>query len=437
MSKKMFIKTYGCQMNVYDSDKIQDLLTAQDYINTNDIKEADLIILNTCYIREKAAEKIYSELGRIKSIRKKESIVIIAGCVAQAEKETIFKRAPIVDIVVGPQFYHLIPKLIINILNGDKNLIKSGFINENKFNYFLNPSSIKTVSNFIPIQEGCNKFCTYCVVPYTRGAEYSRPIEQIYQEITQIVKLGSKEIVLLGQNVNAYHGKDINGETYDLSKLISYIAKIDQVKRIRYTTSHPKDMSDALIHLHKEEPKLMPFLHLPVQSGSNKILKFMNRKYTREQYFAIIEKLKNTCPNIAFSSDFIVGFPDETEKDFEDTLNLVKEIKFAQHFSFKYSPRPNTPAALMQQIPDEIKTERLHRLQAELMSQQLQFNKSCIGKTFPVLLEYSSKDSNQIVGKTPYSQLVRISDNSQNYGQIATVLITQAFPNSLIGCLSN
>lgn len=439
--KKLFIKTYGCQMNVYDSKKMQDLLEPFGYSETQDINDADMIILNTCHIREKASEKMYSELGRIKKIKdsrikqnKEDLIIIVAGCVGQAEGEEIFARAPYVDIVVGPQSYHTLPELLAKLARHEKHLIELDFIEEEKFDKLPQTTSSQGPSAFISVQEGCDKFCTFCVVPYTRGAEFSRPLEKIYREALQAVKDGSKEIYLLGQNVNAYHGKDQESNICSLSDLIKYIAKIPGVERIRYTTSHPIDMADDLINLHGNEPKLMPFLHLPVQSGSNKILKAMNRRHSREYYFDIVDKLRKVRPDIVLSSDFIVGFPGETDEDFADTLDLVKKVRYGQCYSFKYSPRPGTPAAIKEQVPEKIKSERLAILQEEITRQQYEFNQSCVGKILPVLFDRDGKMDNQIIGKSPYMQSVYIADLDKNlYGKIANVLITKAGNSSLSG----
>lgn len=440
-TKKLFIKTYGCQMNVYDSKKMQDLLEPFGFSEALDMLDADMIILNTCHIREKASEKMYSELGRIKKIkdnRKKQNkddlIIAVAGCVGQAEGEEIFARAPYVDIVVGPQSYHTLPELIARLARHEKHLIELDFIEEEKFDKLPQISSPQGPSAFISIQEGCDKFCTFCIVPYTRGAEFSRPLENIYREALQAANNGSKEIYLLGQNVNAYHGSDHEGKNCSLSTLIKYIAKISEIERIRYTTSHPIDMTDDLINLHGTEPKLMPFLHLPIQSGSDKILKAMNRRHNREFYFNIIDKLRESRPDIVLSSDFIVGFPGETDEDFADTLDLVKRVRYGQCYSFKYSPRPGTPAAIKEQVPEKVKNERLAILQEELSSHQSGFNHSCIGKIMPVLFDRDGKLDNQIIGKTPYMQSVYIADPDKNlYGKMASVIIKKAGISSLTG----
>lgn len=439
--KKLFIKTYGCQMNVYDSIKMQDLLEPFGYQSIDSMHQADMIILNTCHIREKAAEKMYSELGRIKQIkddRKSKGegnvIVTVAGCVAQAEGDEIFRRASYVDIVVGPQSYYDLPELIAKIARHEKHVIKLDFVEEAKFDKLPEQSNIQGVSSLISVQEGCDKFCTFCVVPYTRGAEFSRNLEQIYREIIKSVSNGSKEVILLGQNVNAYHGKTIEGKECSLADLISYIAEIPSLERIRYVTSHPIDMTEDLILLHGSEPKLMPFLHLPVQSGSNKILKSMNRRHNRDYYFDIINRLRNARRDIVFSSDFIVGFPGETDEDFADTLDLVKKVGYGQCYSFKYSLRPGTPAAVKEQVPEHIKSRRLAILQQEISRQQLLFNESCIGKIMPVLFDRDGKLDNQLIGKTCYMQLVHVINPARDlFGQIIDVRIIKAGASSLSG----
>lgn len=428
-------------MNVYDSIKMQDLLEPFGYQTTDSMHQADMIILNTCHIREKAAERMYSELGRIKQIkddRKSKGegnvIVTVAGCVAQAEGDEIFRRASYVDIVVGPQSYYDLPELIAKIARHEKHVIKLDFVEEAKFDKLPEQSNIQGVSSLISVQEGCDKFCTFCVVPYTRGAEFSRNLEQIYIEIVKSVSNGAKEIILLGQNVNAYHGKTIEGKECSLADLISYVAEIPNLERIRYVTSHPIDMTEDLILLHGSEPKLMPFLHLPVQSGSNKILKSMNRRHNRDYYFDIINRLRNARRDIVFSSDLIVGFPGETDEDFADTLDLVKKVGYGQCYSFKYSPRPGTPAAVKEQVPEHIKSRRLAILQQEISRQQLLFNESCIGKIMPVLFDRDGKLDNQLIGKTCYMQSVHVMNPARDlFGQIIDVKIIKAGASSLSG----
>ena len=428
-------------MNVYDSLKMQEMLAPYGFIDTSDLEDADMVILNTCHIREKASEKVYSELGRIKKIKDQRlkdnlgsMIIVVAGCVGQAEGEEIFKRAPYVDIVVGPQSYHTLPDLMAKLARSSKNLIDLDFIEEEKFDNLPKEYMEQGASAFVSVQEGCDKFCTFCVVPYTRGAEFSRPVEQVYRESLALIEKGAKEIYLLGQNVNAYHGRANNESDFSLADLIRHLAKINGLERIRYITSHPNDMNDDLIALHGIEKKLMPFLHLPVQSGSNKILKSMNRKHTREEYFTIIDKLRVARPDIALSSDFIVGFPGETDEDFADTLDLVKKVKYSQCFSFKYSPRPGTPAAALAQVPENVKNERLYILQKELTNQQLEFNESSVGKIMPVMFERDGKFDGQISGKTPYMQSAYVEMNDNNLvGKIVDVKITKALATSLCG----
>ncbi|QQV75702.1 tRNA-2-methylthio-N(6)-dimethylallyladenosine synthase [Rickettsia tillamookensis] len=429
-------------MNVYDSVKMQDLLYPFGYEPTENIEDADVIILNTCHIREKAAEKTYSELGRIKKLqdtRKKQglssAIIVVAGCVAQAEGEEIFSRTPYVDIVVGPQSYYNLPELISKVVRHEKHLIDLDFVEEAKFDNLPEQLYPQGASSFISVQEGCDKFCTFCVVPYTRGAEFSRNVEQVYREALKVVSSGAKEIMLLGQNVNAYHGKGLDDKIFSLADLLKHLAQIPNLERLRYMTSHPIDMNDDLIKLHGTEPKLMPFLHLPVQSGSNKILKAMNRKHDRDYYFDIINRLREARPDIVLSSDFIVGFPGETDEDFENTLDLVRRVKYGQCYSFKYSPRPGTPGATRtDQVPEHIKSERLTILQKELMAQQLAFNESCVGSTMKVLFDRSGKFDDQIIGKTPYMQSVYIQNpNKSLLGKIIDVKITKASLNSLTG----
>ncbi|WP_341764220.1 tRNA (N6-isopentenyl adenosine(37)-C2)-methylthiotransferase MiaB [Candidatus Tisiphia endosymbiont of Beris chalybata] len=443
MEKKLFVKTYGCQMNVYDSIKMQDLLEPFGYKPTDTMQHADMIILNTCHIREKAAEKMYSELGRIKQIKderksqaKQDLIITVAGCVGQAEGDEIFRRAPYVDIVVGPQSYYELPELIAKIARHEKQLIKLDFVEEAKFDKLPEQTGVKDSSALISVQEGCDKFCSFCVVPYTRGAEFSRNLEQIYRETVRAVTNGAKEVIFLGQNVNAYHGKTPEGIACSLADLIKYIATIPSLERIRYITSHPIDMTDDLIQLHGIEPKLMPFLHLPVQSGSDRILKAMNRKHNRDYYFDIIKRIRSVRSDMIFSSDFIVGFPSETDEDFADTLDLVKKVGYGQCYSFKYSPRPGTPAAVKEQIPEYIKSKRLAILQEELSKQQLQFNEHCVGATMPVLFDRKGKLDNQLVGKTAYMQSVHIINPTNNlFGQICEVKIIKASTSSLTGSL--
>jgi len=424
-SKKLFIKSYGCQMNVYDSNRIKDLFVNESYVVTDKIDEANLIILNTCHIREKASEKVYSDIGRIKKINSKRTKddykLVVAGCVAQAEGVEIKKRATNVDFVVGPQSYHKLPDLIKN----SNQVISDDFLQNEKFQNLVFHAS-KNASEFVSIQEGCDKFCAFCVVPYTRGAEFSRPINEIKKEVLKYTSKGVKEIILLGQNVNAYHGKGSDGKSKDLAYLINEISEIDTIKRIRYMTSHPIDMDDNLIKAHGINTKLMPFLHLPIQSGSDHVLKKMNRKHTVKDYLNIIEKLKVSRPDIALSSDFIVGFPGETDKDFEETMKLVERVKFTIAYSFIFSPRPGTPAFNFKDIDIKIKKARLSALQSLLKQQQVEFNKSCVNKKMDILFEKLGRYKNQYIGRTIYNQSVFTNHYTNLVNQYKNVEITKA-----------
>jgi len=433
---KLYIKTYGCAANVYDSIKIGDLMKPFGYSLSDSMEDASMIVLNTCHVREKASEKLYSELGKIKKYTekaKKEIIIVVAGCVAQAQGEEIFKRAPWVKVVVGPQSYHNLPELLAGLARENKHVWNLDFPLESKFDNLPESAEPQGPSAMVSIQEGCDKFCKFCCVPYTRGAEYSRPLEQVYREIMNLAAQGSKEITLLGQNVNAYHGLDLDGNSVSLAKLISYIAEIKGIERIRFTTSHPRDMSDDLIDVYGSIDKLMPFLHLPVQSGSNKILREMNRKHTREEYLSTIERLRKRVPDIAFSSDFIVGYPGETEQDFQDTLDLVKEVGFAQSYSFKYSPRIGTPASILPQIAEEIKSDRLARLQELINKLQVEFNERFLNKTLDVLIDKKGKHDDQFAGRSRYMQSVIIEDGERFFGKIVNVKIDRILPHSLVG----
>jgi tRNA-2-methylthio-N6-dimethylallyladenosine synthase len=433
--KKVFLKTYGCQMNVYDSERIMESLSENGYKQTNNLNESDLIIFNTCHIREKAAEKLYSDIGRLKKIRKEKKI-IVAGCVAQAEDKQIIQRMPEVDLVIGPQTYHKIPELVSK-LNKKIKYVETDFPIENKFNLLKKRvRSEKKPSAFLTIQEGCDKFCTFCVVPYTRGAEYSRTTKELIEETKQLLSQGVSEITLLGQNVNAYHGEGLNGGISNLADLIYELSKLAGLERIRYTTNHPVDVNQELIDAHRDIKKLMPYIHLPIQSGSNRILKLMNRKHTCEEYIEIIEKIRNARNDIALSSDFITGFPGETDKDFELTIDLVKKIKYAQAYSFNYSPRPGTPSAdYEKQIPQNIKSERLKLLQDILKQQQLEFNNQSKGKIVSILIERKGREIDQLVGKTPYMQSVFFKniENKSKIGDFIDVKIDTIKVNNLSG----
>ena len=430
--KKLFIKTYGCQMNVYDSERISEALAPSGYSVTTDETEADLVLLNTCHIREKAAEKIYSELGRLKQlkIKKPEMKFGVAGCVAQAEGQEIINRQPMVDLVVGSQAYHHLPEMMKSVDGGGKP-VEIDFPTEDKFDHIQRSKARrKSPSAFLTVQEGCDKFCAFCVVPYTRGAEVSRPAQKIIDEAKQLIDQGVVEINLLGQNVNAYHGQGIDGE-WSLARLIRELAKIDALKRIRFTTSHPNDMDDDLIAAHGDTEKLMPYLHLPVQAGSNKILKAMNRRHTAEGYLKLIERIRAARRDIALSGDFIVGFPGETEEDFQDTLALCEEVKYGQAYSFKYSTRPGTPAADLDQVDEVEKADRLRRLQALLTDHQMAFQLSMVGKTLPVLLEKPARDPGQLVGKSEYLHAVHMDAAPDLVGTIVQAKVTRTERNSL------
>lgn len=439
MKKKLFVQTYGCQMNVYDSSKMTDLMLQDSYEVTTVLDESDMVVLNTCHIREKASEKTYSELGRIKAIKERRRaegrryIIAVAGCVGQAEGEEVFRRAPYVDIVVGPQSYHNLPEYVKRVeLNGER-VLNLELSKLEKFDYL--PEEVqKEHSAFLTIQEGCDKFCKFCCVPYTRGAEYSRKVEDIYHEAVRLVAGGSCEITLLGQNVSSYHGVDPKGSVVNLAKLLHIIAVIPGLQRLRYTTSHPGDMDDELIQAHATIPNLMRFLHLPVQSGSDAILKHMNRKHDANDYLEVIKKFRVACPDIGFSSDFIVGYPGETEQDFEDTLKLIEQVRYVQAYSYKYSPRPGTPASdIKEQVPENVKTERLRRLQALIIKQQLEFNQSFVGQTMKVLFERPGKLLGQLIGKSPYMQSVHAVVDDSAIGKILDVEIISAGQNSLAG----
>ena len=433
--KKVYVKTYGCQMNVYDSERIMESLDKQGFTETKNSDESDIIIFNTCHIREKAAEKLYSDIGRLKN-QSSTKKVIVAGCVAQAEDSEIIRRMPEVDMVIGPQTYHKLPDFVSR-LDKKKKFIETDFPAENKFNLLTKRKRLdKKPTAYLTIQEGCDKFCTFCVVPYTRGAEYSRTTAELLEEAKSLVDQGVVELTLLGQNVNAYHGESMTGGTSNLADLIYELSKIVGIKRLRYTTNHPNDVNNELIHAHRDIEKLMPYIHLPIQSGSNKILKAMNRKHTVEKYIEIIDKIRLAKKGIAISSDFIVGFPGESDKDFEYTIDLIKQIGFAQAFSFNYSPRPGTPSADYDtQIPKSLKDERLHRLQQLLKEQQFQFNSHCIGKSVQILVEKTGKEECHLVGRTPHLQSAFFKDIKKisKIGEFVDIKIDSVKVNNLSG----
>ena len=460
MSKKVFIKTYGCQMNVYDSNRMANVLKPHGYAVSDTSDDADLVILNTCHIREKAAEKVYSEIGRLKQTKTakaaegKDMFIAVAGCVAQAEGAEMMKRAPAVDMVLGPQTYHRLPDMLKDAKaqrdagRSSSRVMDTEFPVDTKFDYLPEEADFDSPAQFLTIQEGCDKFCAFCVVPYTRGAEYSRSVADVVAEAERMAAKGVVEITLLGQNVNAYHGESGEDGAANLGELIRAVDAVDGINRIRYTTSHPRDMDQDLIDVHRDVEACMPYLHLPVQSGSDTILEAMNRKHTREEYFATIDRLRAARPDLALSSDFIVGFPGETDQDFEDTLDLVRRVKYAQAYSFKYSPRPGTPASTIEeQVPEDVKSERLARLQALINEHQLEFNESTLGHEMDVLLEREGKLPGQLLGRSPYLQAVHVdlttADNaldaeadttySDFMGKLVRVKIVEAGPNSLKG----
>jgi tRNA-2-methylthio-N6-dimethylallyladenosine synthase len=439
---KVFIKTFGCQMNVYDSERMSEALSLNGFCETAEMEDADLVLLNTCHIREKAAEKVYSDLGRVRAVKEaraasgQKTVVAVVGCVAQAEGAEIIARAPTVDLVVGPQSYHRLPELIARARNGAKGLIETTFPEEEKFAGLPERTAPRAATAFLTVQEGCDKFCTFCVVPYTRGAEFSRSVAAIEAEARRLVAGGVREITLLGQNVNAYHGEGPDGAPRSLARLIRRLAGIDGLDRLRYTTSHPRDMSDDLILAHGEEPKLMPYLHLPFQAGADRILAAMNRKHTAKEYLALVARIRAARPDLALSTDIIVGFPGETDAEFEETLFIVREVGFAQAYSFKYSARPGTPAAkLAEQVPDGVKKERLSRLQEVIDAQQEAFNRGCVGRTLPVLFEREGRRRGQLVGRSPYLQAVHAEAGPEWLGRIADVEISSFGPNSIAGVI--
>jgi len=435
--KRLYIKTYGCQMNVYDSERMADVLAPLGYGVTDEVEDADLVVLNTCHIREKASEKVYSELGQIKRLKQAKAAaggsmtIAVAGCVAQAEGEEILRRQPAVDLVVGPQSYHQLPELIARAHRARGERLAADFAPEAKFDALSAERRPTGVSAFLTVQEGCDKFCTFCVVPYTRGGEWSRPAEAIEAEARALAEKGVREVTLLGQNVNAYAGEG------GLAALVRRLARIEGLDRIRYTTSHPRDMDEALIAAHAEVEQLMPYLHLPVQAGSDTVLKAMNRAHTADSYLRLIEKIRRARPDIAISGDFIVGFPGERDSDFQATLQLVREVGYASAFSFKYSRRPGTPAAAMPgQLSEAVKAARLADLQALLDAQQAAFNAAQAGRTLPVLFEKPGRHAGQLIGRSPYLQAVHADAPDRLIGQIVPVKIESAARNSLAGALA-
>jgi len=443
--KKVHIKSFGCQMNVYDGQRMADILSHQGYEETATPEGADLILLNTCHIRDRAVQKVYSELGKLRDIKNaqaaegQETKIVVAGCVAQAEGAEIQHRQPAVDLVVGPQAYHRLPELLAEAAR--KRVVDTDLPIEDKFGFLPAPKPqvirARGVSAFVTVQEGCDKFCAFCVVPYTRGAEFSRPVAQVLAEVERLAEAGVRDVTLIGQNVNAYHGEGPDGAVWGLARLMRRVAEVPGIARIRYTTSHPRDMDDDLIAAHRDLPQAMPFLHLPVQAGSDRILAAMNRKHTGDEYRRLIERIRKARPDIALSSDFIVGFPGETDADFEDTIRLVDEIGFASSYSFKYSPRPGTPAAeLDAQIPRAVMDERLYRLQERIEHHRQAFNAAMVGRTVDVLLERAGRHPGQLAGKSPYLQAVQIESETNQIGDIVQVTIERAGSNSLFGRLA-
>ena len=440
-TKKVFVKTYGCQMNVYDSQRMSDALAAEGYVPTGAIEEADLVLLNTCHIREKAAEKVYSELGRIRQLKAeragagRETVVGVAGCVAQAEGDEILRRAPVVDLVIGPQTYHRLPD-VVRKARGGQMVVETDYAIEDKFEHLPNPQAAavrsRGVTAFLTVQEGCDKFCTFCVVPYTRGSEVSRPVAQIVAEAERLAAAGVREVTLLGQNVNAWHGTGPDGREWGLGELLFRLAEIPGLDRLRYTTSHPRDMDDALIAAHRDLDALMPYLHLPIQSGSDRMLKAMNRRHTAADYLRLIERIRAARPDIAMSGDFIVGFPGETDADFEATMEIVRAVGYAQAYSFKYSPRPGTPAAGDElQVEEAVKDARLQKLQALITEQQTAFAQGLVGREVSLLIEKPGRHPGQVVGRSPWLQPVIVDEKAGGIGDIVQVRITRALANSM------
>jgi tRNA-2-methylthio-N6-dimethylallyladenosine synthase len=445
--RKVHVKSFGCQMNVYDSHRMADTLAPAGFVEIASPEDADLVILNTCHIREKAAEKVYSEIGRIREMKEaaarngRHMMIAVAGCVAQAEGKEIVRRAGAVDLVVGSQNYHRLPEMIARAGNGEK-VVDTEYPVEDKFDVLVAPRrdaiAKRGISAFVTVQEGCDKFCTFCVVPYTRGAEVSRPVEKIVAEVERLTEAGVREVTLIGQNVNAYHGLGPDGRPSTLGKLLRRLAEVTGVMRLRYTTSHPRDVDADLVAAHNELPELMPYVHLPVQSGSDDILAAMNRKHTRRDYLDVIARLRAGRADLAFTSDFIVGFPGETEADFRQTLTLVDEVGFAGAFSFIYSARPGTPAAEMDdQVPQEVKSDRLQRLQAVITRNQRSFNAGFVGRTIDVLLEKPGRLPGQVVGRSPYLQAVHVMAPAKLIGSARRVTVTEIGSNSLFGTLAD
>lgn len=440
--KKLFIKTWGCQMNVYDTRRMEDVLRPLGYDSVDTPDNADMVILNTCHIREKATDKVFSDLGRLREhkIAKEagggQMLLAVAGCVAQAEGDVILDRAKYVDMIFGPQTYHLLPEMVAKITGayGKHRVINTDLPTLEKFDQLPEENSSQGPSAFLSVQEGCDKFCSFCVVPYTRGGEYSRPVQSILEEARRLADNGARDLTLLGQNVNAFHGEGPDGKIWGLGRLLEELSSFNGLDRLRYITSHPCDVEDDLIAAHRDLPKVMPFLHLPVQSGSDKVLKEMNRKHTAQSYLDILAKFREARPDIAFSSDFIVGFPGETEKDFEDTLKLVEQVGYAFCYSFKYSARPGTPAANMKNlVPEKVKDERLQRLQTLLTAQSIAYNSSFLGKTLPVLFDGFGSREGHLHGRTPYNQAIHVPAAQRLYGQIVNVEITSAGSTALTG----
>jgi tRNA-2-methylthio-N6-dimethylallyladenosine synthase len=443
--RKVYVKSYGCQMNVYDSRRMADSLAREGFVEIERAEEADLVILNTCHIREKAVEKVYSELGRLRVLKNmaasdgRAMMIAVAGCVAQAEGEEIIRRAPVVDVVVGSQNYHRLPELIGLAARGP--VVDTEFPVEDKFDHLAEPTPAATrargVSAFVTVQEGCDKFCTFCVVPYTRGAEVSRPVAKIVAEVQRLSEAGVREITLIGQNVNAYHGEGPDGRGWSLARLLARVAEIPHIARLRYTTSHPRDVDKSLVAAHRDIPALMPQLHLPVQSGSDRILTAMNRRHTVADYLRMIDRLREARSDLAFSSDFIVGFPSETERDFRDTLRIVDAVGYATAFSFKYSARPGTPAAdRADQVAEPEKVARLARLQQQLERHRRSFNAQCRGRIFPVLFERQGRLPGQLVGRSPYLQPVQVMAPTSVIGSVVDVEVTAIGSNSLFGSMT-